>query len=362
MLTATSLFYGMKRVLLLLAVVIGCAPRATVHPSARTTLDIYFIDVEGGQSTLLVTPAGESFLIDAGFPGDGTFASKPGDPSKARDAQRVLAATRDAGIARIDYLMLTHYHADHAGGVVELSQLLPIGTFIDHSAPPVEADAGVPGTMAVYEGYLARRASGRHIESKPGDRLPIRGVDAFVVSSGGATLTRPLNGAGGTNASCAGAGLPAQEKIENPRSTGVRVQFGNFSFLDVGDLSGAPLFTLICPNDMIGRADLYLVAHHAGLDAADPALFRTVQPRVAVFNNGPRKGGAAETFATLRGFPKIDVWQLHRSLAAGAVNVSDERVANLNEATSAWIKVSANSDGSFVVTNGRTGQTKSYRR
>jgi competence protein ComEC len=355
----------MKRVLLLLAVAIGCAPRATVHSTARTTLDIYFIDVEGGQSTLLVTPAGESFLIDAGFPGDGTFASKPGDPSKARDAQRVLAATRDAGIARIDYLMLTHYHADHAGGVVELSQLLPIGTFIDHSAPPAEADAGVPGTTAVYEGYLARRASGRHIEPKPGDRLPLRGVDAFVVSSGGATLTRPLNGAsftGGTNASCIGPGLPAQEKVENPRSTGVRVQFGNFAFLDVGDLSGAPLFALTCPNDLIGRADLYLVAHHAGLDAADPAIFRTVQPRVAVFNNGPRKGGANETLATMHDLPEIDLWQLHRALATGALNTTDARIANLDETTSAWIKVSANADGSFVVTNGRTGQSKSYRR
>ena len=355
----------MKRAILILALVAGCAPRATVHPASRTTLDIYFIDVEGGQATLMVTPAGQSFLVDAGFPGDGTFASLPGDPTKARDAQRILAAARDAGVARIDYLMLTHYHADHAGGVVELSQLLPIGTFIDHSAPPAEAEAGVPGTMAVYERYLVRRSAGRHIEPKPGDRLPIPGIDAFVVASGGATLSRPLtvtSGVNGANPSCTGGGLPAQEKIENPRSTGVRVQFGRFSFLNVGDLSGAPLYALTCPDDLLGRADLYLVAHHAGLDAADPTIFRTVQPRVAVFNNGPRKGGGAETFTTLRAFPETDVWQLHRSLAAGAVNMTDGRIANLDESTSAWIKVAASSDGSFTVTNGRTGEQKSYRR
>ena len=330
--------------------------------AARTTLDIYFIDVEGGQSTLLVAPTGESLLIDTGFPGDGTFASKPGDPAKARDAQRVLAAARDAGISRIDYLMLTHYHADHAGGVEELSQLLPIGTFIDHSAPPKEAEAGVPGTQAVYDGYVARRASGRHLEPKPGDKLPLRGLDAVVVSSAGATITKAVGGSGSANPACSGAGLPAQEKIENPRSTGIRVSFGSFSFLDVGDLSGAPLFALTCPNDLIGPADVYLVAHHAGVDAADPAMFRTVKPLVAVFNNGPRKGGAAETFAALRAFPDIELWQLHRSLTTGAVNGPDERIANLDETTSAWIKLSAKTDGSFIVTNGRTGSSKSYRR
>ena len=356
------MFHDMKRALLTIALLISLAPLLALQAPPRITLDMYFIDVEGGQSTLLVTPAGESFLIDAGFPGDGTFASKPGDPAKARDAQRILAAAHDAGISRIDYLMLTHYHADHAGGVVELAQLLPIGTFIDHDAPSAEAEAGVPGTQAVYDGYVARRGRAKHLQPHPGDRLPIKGIEAIVVSSGGATLTGPLRGAGKTNTACNGSGLPAQEKTENPRSTGVRVQFGKFSFLDVGDLSGAPLFALTCPRDMIGTSDVYLVAHHAGLDAADAAMFATAKPRVAVFNNGPRKGGAAETFAALRQFPAIDVWQLHRSIAAGEANMPDDRVANLDESTSAWIKISARADGSFTVTNGRTGASKEYRR
>ena len=363
----TRLLSGLLRSALVCGLV---APLAALHTprvlAARGTFDIYFIDVEGGQSTLMVTPGGQSFLIDAGFPADGTFASTSGDPTEARDAQRILAAAHDAGIQRIDYLMLTHYHADHAGGVAELAQLLPITTFIDHEAPTPEAEAGVPGTQAIYDGYVRRRGFAAHISPKPGDKLPIKGIDAYVVSSVGSTLSSPLKGAhaasGTPNAACAGAGLPAQEKTENPRSTGVRVQFGKFSFLDVGDLSGPALFALTCPTDMIGLADVYLIAHHGGVDAADPAMFKSIKPLVAIFNNGSTKGGAAETLATLRRLPSIDSWQLHRSLNAGAINVADERIANLTESTNAWIKLSAKADGSFTITNARTGASKSYRR
>ncbi len=342
------------------AALLGAAHTPAEHPAPRTTLDIYFIDVEGGQSTLLVTPSGESWLIDAGFPGAGTFASTPAGADTARDAQRILAAAHDAGVQRIDHLMLTHYHADHAGGVPELAALIPITQFIDHAAPLPEADAAVSGTQAVYDRYVQLRASAAHLDPKPGDRLPMNGVEATVLSSLGATITTPVGGTGAPNAACAGPGLPAQEKTENPRSLGVAVQFGAFRFLDLGDLSGAPLFALTCPADLIGTADVYLVAHHGGLDAADASIFATVKPRVAVFNNGPRKGGAAETFATLRGMPAIDVWQLHRAMAPAVTNAPDDRIANLDEATSAWIKLSAKRDGSFTVTNGRTGVATSY--
>ncbi len=326
----------------------------------RTSVDIYFIDVEGGQSTLIVTPDDESLLIDAGFPGDGTFASVPGDPAKARDAQRILAAARDAGIRRIDHLMLTHYHADHAGGVPELAHLIPIAQFIDHAPPLAEANAAVAGTQGVYDRYVKLRASSPHLSPKPGDALPIKGVNVTVLSSVGATITSPVGGSGAPNPACVGTGLPAQEKAENPRSLGVVVQFGAFRFLDLGDLTGPPLFALTCPRDLIGKADVYLVAHHGGGDAADPALFATVKPRVSLFNNGATKGGAPETFATLRAMPTISVWQLHRSMTSGAINAADDRIANLDESTSAWIKLSARRDGSFAITNGRTGATTSY--
>jgi len=333
---------------------------------ARRTLDIYFIDVEGGQSTLMVTPAGESFLIDTGFAGDGAFQSKAGDPRRARDAQRIAAAARDAGVTRIDYLLITHFHADHDGGVVELAQLLPIGTFIDHGGVLPEAEARVAGTLDALAAYSAVRAKGRHLEPAPGERLPLKGVTAIVVSSGGATVREPLAGssrqsAHGANAACGPTAPPAQEPTENPRSTGVRLEFGRFRFLDVGDLSGAPLFALACPRNLVGPVDVYLVAHHGGPDAADPATFAAFRPRVAIVNNGAVKGGAPETFATLHAVPGLaDVWQLHRSMNDGARNFAHDRIANLDETTAHWIKVRAREDGSFVVTNGRTGESKGY--
>jgi beta-lactamase superfamily II metal-dependent hydrolase len=331
------------------------------HVGAATTLDIYFIDVEGGQSTLLVTPAGQTLLIDTGFPGSGTFQSKPGDPRDARDARRIADAARDAGVTQIDYLFITHFHADHDGGAVELAQLMPIRTFVDHGRVGPEAEQNVPGTLDAFNAYAAVRAKGRHIEPKPGDRLPLKGVDAIVVSTAGATIVKPLTGAGGRNPVCAASAPDAQEPHENPRSTGIRVQFGKFRFLDVGDLSGPPLFALACPNNLIGPVDAYLVAHHGGVDAADPATFAAFKPRVAVLNNGSVKGGAPAVFASLRRVQGLeDVWQLHRSTNPGAENFADERIANLDERTAHWIKLTAAVDGSFRVMNGRTGVWKNY--
>ncbi len=131
--------------------------------------------------------------------------------------------------------------------------------------------------------------------------------------------------------------------------------------LDVGDLSGPPLFALACPTSLVGPLDVYLVAHHGGIDAADPATFAAFRPRLAVLNNGATKGGAPETFAALHVVSGMDVWQLHRSTRPGARNFADDRIANLDESTAHWIKVSAREDGSFTVTNGRTNKGQEYR-
>ena len=328
--------------------------------STPRTLDIYFIDVEGGQATLIVTPARQTLLVDAGYPADGGARAVAGDPLKARDANRIVAAARDAGVTTIDYFLNTHFHADHVGGVPELAQLMPIHAFIDHGGILPEAERVIPGTQAIFNAYAAVRAKGLHIEPKPGDRLPLRGIDATVVSAAGTTLAKPLTGAGASNSSCAAAPIRALESAENPRSTGFVLDYGKFRFLDIGDLSGAPLFNLACPRDMIGAVDAYLIAHHGGGDAADPATFDAFKPRIAILNNGAIKGAQMETFTLLHRLPQIDVWQLHRANVAGDANFADARIANLDESTAHWLKLSARADGSFRIVNGRTGESTAY--
>lgn len=348
----------MRRALGLVAVAATLASH--LSNAAPRTLDIYFIDVEGGQSTLIVTPARQALLIDAGFAADGGARAVAGDPLKARDANRIVAAARDAGVTTIDYFLNTHFHADHIGGVPELAQLMPIRAFIDHGDILPEAERIIPGTENVYRAYAAIRAHNKHIEPKPGDRLPLRGVEATIVSSAGATLTKPLPGAGQINLSCAANARPALEAAENPRSTGFVLRFGKFRFLDIGDLTGAPLFNLACPRDLIGAVNAYLIAHHGGGDAADPATFDAFKPRVAILNNGAIKGAQMETFALLHRLPQIDVWQLHRANVAGDSNFADARIANLDESTAHWLKLSAKADGSFRILNSRTGDPTSY--
>lgn len=330
------------------------------HCAVAKTLDIYFIDVEGGQSTLLVTPKGESLLIDTGWAGDGLRGSRPGDPSQSRDANRVVAAARDAGIKQIDYVLITHFHADHDGGVPELAQLMPILHFIDHGSLPAEAQKDEE-TKNAFDAYLTVRNKVPHIQPKPGDRLPLKDIDAVIVSSAASIITKPFSGAGELNAACGRSSLPPGDSIENPRSTGIVVTFGRFRFLDVGDLSGQPLYDLACPKSILGSVDAYLVAHHGGADVSDPATFAAFKPRVAIMNNGLKKGGAPATFESLHHAPSLeDVWQLHRSEAAGEMNFAVERIANPDESTAHWIKLSAAADGSFRVLNGRTGEWKYY--
>lgn len=332
------------RMLVVAALLLGSTAAREMRAAGQ--LNLYFIDVEGGQSTLIVTPSGQSLLVDAGY------ADPPG-----RDPRRVLAAVKDAGITRIDYLLLTHFHADHIGGVPELAKSIEIGTVIDHD----NITGSDRQTVQPFNALMpVRKKIKNHIVAKPGDRLPLNGVDAIVVSSAGSTLKQPLAGAGTANAACGSKETKAHDVVENPRSTGFRLQFGKFTFLDLGDLSGKPLFALACPNDVIGAVDLYLVPHHGNDDVADPALVAAFKPRAAIVNNGATKGGAPELIGALQKVEHLDIWQLHRAEYRNAINVADDRIANLDDRSAHWFKVVANDDGSFTVTNGRTGAAKSY--
>jgi beta-lactamase superfamily II metal-dependent hydrolase len=348
-------------------ILVGSAIRVSAAGAAGTTvaqapkpMEIYFIDVEGGQSTLIITPDRHSLLIDAGWAGDGSGFIL-GDPHRARDANRIVAAARDAAITRIDYLLITHFHSDHDGGVTELSKLLPIREFVDHGSPAADAMRTDSETKRAFEAYAAVRGTGRHLQPKPGDRLPLNDLEAIVVTSAGAVLAQSMSHSGEPNPVCRDHAEPPRDTLENPRSTGIVVRYGQFRFLDVGDLSGDPLFELACPKNLIGAVDVYLVAHHGGPDVADPATFAAFKPRVAIMNNGVKKGGALVTYQALHQIPGLeDVWQLHLSAAAGESNFAVKYVANLDETSSHWIKLVANSDGSFRVLNGRTGQWKDY--
>lgn len=330
--------------------------------AASGSLEIYFIDVEGGQSTLVVTPEKHSLLIDTGWASDGK-EFHPGDPHEARDANRILAAARDAGISQIDYLLITHFHVDHVGGVSELAQLIPIRAFVDHGAPHPHAAATSSETRDAFAVYSELRSKAtRHIEPRPGDRLPLTDVQVTVVSSAGATLTSALSGGGETNAACPEHALPANDPDENPRSTGILLQYGRFRFLDVGDLSGAPLFNLVCPTNKVGQVDAYLVAHHGGADSAEPATFAALRPRVVIMNNALRKGGQHAVFEALHRARAIgDVWQLHTSADAGDLNFPPDYIANVDDSAAHWIKLVASKNGSFRVLNGRTQRWKDYQ-
>ena len=324
---------------------------ATAAMAAAQTLDIYFIDVEGGEATLIVTPSRQAMLIDTGW-----------DGFNNRDPERIVAAARDARVERLDYLLITHFHRDHAGGAPEVARRLPVRTFVDYGEP-VEQDtfAQVP-----FAAYTAVRTSGSHRRPSPGETITLGAAHIDIVSTGGAVIAQPLPGASGeTNPGCAAEKPPVEPAGENPRSTGIRLRFGRFTFVDLGDLAGANFFSLACPTNRIGRADVYLVPHHGNADTAVRAFITAISPRVAVLNNGVTKGGHAAGFDALRGAMSIeDVWQLHRTRNEGAVNFPDAFIANLDEGekdVGAWIKVSAADDGTFTVTNGRTGFAKFYK-
>ena len=326
-----------------------CFAAPATKPAPKP-LQIYFIDVEGGQATLVVSPSGQSLLIDAGWPG-----------YEGRDADRIVAAAHQAGLKQLDYVLITHYHRDHVGGVPQLLDGIKVGTFVDHG-PNMEDSEVTRTDYAAYEKVLAGHTN---VNVKAGWGLPMKGIEVRVLTSSGDHIASPLPGAGEANPYCAKEPPAAEDNTENARSVGVLITYGQFRFLDLGDLTKKKELELACPNNLIGTVDLFLVDHH-GMDLSNSkALVWALHPRVAVIDNGPRKGSSPAAWQIVHDSPGLeDLWQLHYAVESDRDhNVAEDNIANMKEnCEGKYIKVTANADASFTVANGRTGAEKAYAK
>lgn len=320
--------------------------------AAKNNLRIYMIDVEGGQSTLFVTPAGGSLLIDTGWP-----------DNAGRDADRIVAAAKMAGIKKIDTVLLTHYHNDHTGGVPQLVARIPVGTFVDHG-PNTELKPGT-ATMEVAEAYQKVLDTGKykHIVAHPGDEIPVRGMTVTAISSAGDVIDHPVPGGGQPNEYCSIQENKRPDHSENSRSLGVLINFGKLKILDLGDLTWDKEKLIMCPVNKLGKIDILVVSHHGFFPSSSHALIDAIHARVALMDNGETKGGNVSVLDTIRQAPGLeDLWQLHYSDDGGPEhNTPAEYIANPKGTDAGnYFLVTASPKGSFTIYNSGTQKCKNY--
>ena len=334
---------------------ISAAAAATAQ---SPTFDIYWVDVEGGAATLVVSPTGESLLVDTGWATDDN-----------RDATRIVAAAREAGLERIDYLVMTHFHGDHVGGLQALAEMIPIGRCLDHGTNTEESN------QRWVDAYLSV-CGDKRTAVEAGEKLSFGAVEIDIIASDGRLITTAVNN-GGANPLCATAERKPQASPENQRSVGALFTYGRFTFLDLGDFNWAKEVELSCPTNKVGEVTLYQTSRHGAWDdAGSPTHLYAIKPQVVVVNNGPRKGlgGTSPGFSEvatahydrIANSPGIEgIWQGHRSLfdPDPASNTAEEMIANLEdtaECNGHWIRASVSQDGTFTVTNNRNGFSHTY--
>ena len=326
-------------------------PQLQPPPPSSGALQVYFIDVEGGQATLFVTPDRRSLLVDTGWPGHG-----------GRDAARIQEAMRLAGIQRLDDVLITHYHDDHVGGAPALAKKVSIGMFLDHGPNREDFPPEKMGPLNAYNGLVAKKYP--HQVLRVGDRIP-GFPEMTVISSDGNVLAAPLGGAGAANPAC--PAVPEQaDQTENARSLGFALQWGQARILDLGDLTRDKEQALECPMDRVGTVNLLVVSHHGWSQSSSPELLRAIRPLVAVMDNGQVKGGSTPVFETLKDLPNPPVlYQLHHSNEAGPLNAPEAQIANLQGTAQGpdpgyLLRATVTPSGAVSMWNSRTGAVQQY--